>query len=66
VLADLLIHNATEIYTCAGPAPRRGPKQAEAGRIAAGAVASFGGTIVCAGVYVGATRRGQPASVNTR
>jgi imidazolonepropionase len=49
VLADLLIHNTTEIYTCAGPAPRRGPKQAEAGRIAAGAVASFGGTIVRAG-----------------
>ena len=49
MLADLLIHNATEIYTCAGPAPRRGPNQAEAGRIAAGAVASFGGTIVRAG-----------------
>jgi imidazolonepropionase len=49
VLADLLIRNTTEIYTCAGPAPRRGPAQAEAGRIARGAIASYRGTIV----YVG-------------
>jgi imidazolonepropionase len=50
VLADLLIHNTTEIYTCAGPAPRRGRAQADAGRIHRGAIASLGGTIV----YVGA------------
>jgi imidazolonepropionase len=49
VLADLLIHNTTEIYTCAGPAPRRGAAQADAGRIRDGAIASFRGTIV----YVG-------------
>ena len=49
MLADLLIHNTTEIYTCAGPAPRRGPSQADAGRIRNGAVASHRGTIV----YVG-------------
>jgi imidazolonepropionase len=49
VLADLLIRNTTEIYTCAGPAPRRGPAQADAGRIRKGAVASLGGTIVYAG-----------------
>jgi len=49
VLADFLIHNTTEIYTCAGPAPRRGPAQADAGRIEHGAVASLGSTIVYAG-----------------
>jgi imidazolonepropionase len=49
VLADLLIHNTTEIYTCAGPAPRLGPAQADAGRIRDGAIASFRGTIVFAG-----------------
>jgi imidazolonepropionase len=49
VLADLLIHNTTEIYTCAGPAPRRGAAQADAGRIDNGAIASHRGTIV----YVG-------------
>ena len=49
MLADLLIHNTTEIYTCAGPAPRRGPAQADAGRIERGAVASLGSAIVYAG-----------------
>jgi imidazolonepropionase len=49
VLADLLIHNTTEIYTCAGPAPRRGRSQSDAGRIQQGAVAALGGTIVFAG-----------------
>ena len=49
MLADLLIHNTTEIYTCAGPAPRRGRSQADAGRIEHGAVASLGSTIVYAG-----------------
>ena len=49
MIADLLIHNTTEIYTCAGPAPRRGPAQADAGRIPNGAIASLRGTIV----YVG-------------
>jgi imidazolonepropionase len=49
VLADLLIHNTTEIYTCAGPAPRTGRLQGDAGRIPRGAVASHQGTIVYAG-----------------
>jgi imidazolonepropionase len=49
VLADLLIRNATEIYTCVGPAPRCGPAQADAGRISRAAIASYRGTIV----YVG-------------
>jgi imidazolonepropionase len=49
VLADLLIRNTTEIYTCAGPAPRVGRLQGQAGCIPRGAVASHRGSIV----YVG-------------
>ena len=30
-VADFLIHNTSEILTCAGPAPRIGPRQADAG-----------------------------------
>ena len=56
MLADLLIHNATEIYTCAGPAPRTGGMQREAGRIPRGAVASHQGTIVYVGAEEGLDR----------
>jgi imidazolonepropionase len=49
VLADLLIRNTTEIYTCAGPAPRSGRRQGDGGRLPRGAVASHQGTIVYAG-----------------
>ena len=56
MLADLLIHNTTEIYTCAGPAPRRGQAQADAGRIRHGAIASFEGTIVYVGTDDGRKR----------
>ena len=49
MLADLLIHNTTEIYTCAGPAPRTGRLQGDAGRIPRGAVAAHQGTVVYAG-----------------
>ncbi len=47
--ADFLIHNAAEILTCAGPAPRRGAAQRDAGPIAHGVVASAGGRIVFVG-----------------
>lgn len=47
--ADFLIHNASEILTCAGPAPRRAGAQADAGAIARGAVAASKGTIVFVG-----------------
>jgi imidazolonepropionase len=47
--ADLLIHNASEILTCAGPAPRRGRAQADAGALAHGVIASANGTIVFVG-----------------
>jgi imidazolonepropionase len=56
VLADLLIHNTTEIYTCAGPAPRTGRLQGDAGRVPRGAVASHQGTIVYAGPRDGLDR----------
>jgi len=56
VLADLLIRNTREIYTCAGPAPRTGPMQREAGRIPRGAVASQQGTIVYVGPDDGVDR----------
>jgi imidazolonepropionase len=49
VLADFLIHNACEVLTCAGPAPRIGPRQADARSIARAAVASYRGEIVFVG-----------------
>jgi imidazolonepropionase len=49
VRADLLIHNTSEVHTCAGPAPRRGAAQADSGVLTNSVVASLDGTIV----YVG-------------
>jgi imidazolonepropionase len=53
VTVDLLIHNISELLTSAGPAPRRGLAQRDAGRRSRAALASSGGTIV----YVGAESR---------
>ena len=47
--ADFLIHNASEVLTCAGPAPRRGAAQADARSIPAGAIAASEGRIVFIG-----------------
>ncbi len=47
--ADLLIHSVDRLYTCRGPAPRRGPAQRDAGLIENAAVASFDGVIVAVG-----------------
>lgn len=47
--ADFVIRHARALYTCAGPVPRRGPQQGDAGLVPDGAVASLGGTIVFAG-----------------
>jgi len=47
--ADLLVLNADTLVTCAGPAPRGGLAQREAGIIDDGAVAARGGRIVFAG-----------------
>lgn len=49
ITADFLIHNTSELLTCVGPAPRRGPAQREIGSISNGVVASSGGRIVFAG-----------------
>jgi imidazolonepropionase len=58
LIADCLIHNASEVLTCAGPAPRCGAAQAEASRIARGVVAAREGTIIYAGGEDGWARHG--------
>jgi imidazolonepropionase len=47
--ADLILHGASEILTCRGPAPRRGAAQADAGAIRDASIASFAGRIVFVG-----------------
>ena len=47
--ADFLVRNAAEVFTCAGPAPRRGAAQADARSIPAAAIASHQGRIVFIG-----------------
>src|SRR5262245_39279088 len=47
--ADFLIENADRIYTCRGPAPRRGPAQRDAGSIDRASIASWRGEIVAVG-----------------
>ena len=49
MVADFLIHNTSEILTCAGPAPRVGPRQADAGSRPRADVAALRGTIVFVG-----------------
>jgi imidazolonepropionase len=49
VIADFLIHNASEILTCAGPAPRIGGAQGDAGSIPAAVVAAREGVILFVG-----------------
>jgi imidazolonepropionase len=47
--ADLLIYNTSELLTCAGPAPRCGAAQGDAGSIPHGVVASTGAHITFVG-----------------
>ena len=47
--ADFIIRDARELFTCAGPAPRTGPRQREASSIRNGALAALDGRIVFAG-----------------
>jgi imidazolonepropionase len=61
VLADFLIHNTSELLTCAGPAPRRGLAQADAGSIARGLVAASQGAIVFVGTESDWQREGRLA-----
>ena len=47
--ADLVVLHARQLLTCAGPAPKRGPAQADAGAVDDGALAVRDGRIVYAG-----------------
>ena len=49
MIADLLIENADRVYTCRGPAPRRGAAQREAGVLVHASVAAYRGRIVAVG-----------------
>jgi imidazolonepropionase len=49
VIADFLIHNTSEVLTCAGPAPRIGPRQGDAGSRPDAVIAAHAGTIVFVG-----------------
>jgi imidazolonepropionase len=49
VLADFVIRNTSEILTCAGPAPRLGPRQADARSMPRAAIAAYRGQIVFVG-----------------
>jgi imidazolonepropionase len=59
--ADLIIRHARALYTCAGPAPRCGAAQADAGFVADGAVAALGDFVVFAGSTLECDRRITPA-----
>jgi imidazolonepropionase len=56
MVADFLIHNTSEILTCAGPAPRIGSRQAGARPVAGAAIAAYRGEIVFVGLEVLLTR----------
>jgi imidazolonepropionase len=47
--ADLLLQHADRVYTCRGPAPRRGREQGDAGLIEGASIAARNGTIVAIG-----------------
>jgi imidazolonepropionase len=49
LLADFLIDNTSEVLTCAGPGPRRGKAQADAGSLPSAIVAAHRGRIVFVG-----------------
>ena len=55
MLADLLVSNAAEVLTCAGPAPRIGNAQSDAGRVRDVVIAAHEGRIV----FVGSTSDGR-------
>ncbi|HWF83648.1 MAG TPA: imidazolonepropionase [Vicinamibacterales bacterium] len=57
--ADSLIQNTSEVLTCAGPAPRRGAAQSDAGSIPHGVVAAEHGAIVFVGSESDWRRQGQ-------
>ena len=61
MLADFLIHGTSEVLTCAGPAPKCGPAQADAGPSPHAVVAARDGTIVFVGAEAAWQRAGRLA-----
>jgi imidazolonepropionase len=51
MLADCLVEGAERVYTCRGPAPRRGPDQRAAGLVEHTSVAAHRGEIVAVGPW---------------
>jgi imidazolonepropionase len=49
IAADLIVRNARQVITCAGPYPRRGAQQGALVSVSNGAVASLNGCVVYAG-----------------
>ena len=49
IAADLIVRNARQVITCAGPYPRRGAQQGSLVSVSNGAVASLEGRVVYAG-----------------
>ena len=47
--ADLIVHSAAQLVTCASPNPKRGPAMREVGSLKGGAVAVKDGRIVAVG-----------------
>jgi imidazolonepropionase len=47
--ADFLVEHAAHVYTCRGPAPRRGRDQADAGLLEQASIAAYRGEIVAIG-----------------
>jgi imidazolonepropionase len=60
-LADLIVRNCRQILTCAGPAPRRGAAQRDAGAIPDAVLASKDGRIVFVGTTADAESHLQAA-----
>jgi imidazolonepropionase len=54
---DFLVENADRVYTCRGPAPRRGRQQRDAGLIEHASIAAFRGTVVAVGDCADIRRR---------
>ena len=52
MVADFLIHNTSEVLTCAGPAPRVGARQGDARPVARAAIAAYRWRIVFIGLEV--------------
>jgi imidazolonepropionase len=57
VLADFVVQNASELFTCAGPAPRLRAAMGDAGRIENATLASHDGRIVFVGAASSAQRQ---------